>query len=1121
MKRRILAGLLSLVMVMSLLPGAALAAEEPVEPTEEQGIPLTDLTPAESVEDEAATAEEQLAELIAALPDPADIDPEDEEQVEAVNGQIAEIYAFAEENGLDVENDETINAVIAALYPVELLENSITADGGELVSGKYRLNKDITLTENLAIPDNANVTIDLNGHTLTGSGNGSVITVYGELTLNDSTATEQTNLSHAEEGTEKNGDGSWTVTYAVYDENNELSYRTYTAGALTGGKNGNNQGGGITVLGGTVVMNGGIITGNETGNNQQYALGGGIHLNKNEQTDATATFTMTDGAVSGNTANSTVTNGQGSGGGIYVAPNCKFEMTGGVFCFNQALGAKANGGVAFVQGEFSAANAVFSGNTSAHWTGGIMGTCTLTNCILVNNKTGDVAGSYGGAVSGGGKIDSCVISHNTATGDGGGLYLTVATTIENSVIKNNTSGANGGGISISSSSAGKEKTISISQSFITKNEISSEAEGNIGGGGIYVGANNTLKLTGAEVSENTVNGKNVLGGGIYNAGELLEITGNTEIMNNAANGTTTSKGGGIFSGNSITIESGEISGNRATQGGGVYIGNKFSMSGGKIVHNTATECGGGIYASAANPEFSGSAIVKDNTSGDNASVVDNLTFISTNSIYRAKLSGQLTDGAEIGIRVTDTWIDHSDAILVDAADNYTITSNDLSHIVYDGEQYVPYLDTDSNTVKVASAAIITFNSNTGTTSETTEQKVRKGEETALAANTFVRDGYIFSGWNTAQDGTGTPYADGAAITATTDTTLYAQWINLTDKTITMTYGDVKPLSEITVAGLTLDNWASDNEAVVKIDKANDKMIATGAGETTITADASLTKSGEKLTVKVIVSPKAIDGATATGTGTYTYTGEEITPTVTVELGGKTLTENDYTVTATDNTNAGTASFTVTGTSNYTGTVTGTFTIAPAPLTVTADDKTMVLGGALPTWTYTVEGLKGNDPLTTLPKLSCAADGKTAGKFDITISGAAAGENYTVTHVNGKLTVTEKADVSGQMTVTAPASLVYDGTAKAYTAACAGISQWTYTYKDAQGKTLEAAPVNAGAYTVTISGTGDTSFAQKTVNFTIEKAPPDHPGGGPDHPRGQGSAGVHLHRRRTGEGGKTG
>lgn len=65
-------------------------------------------------------------------------------------------------------------------------------------------------------------------------------------------------------------------------------------------------------------------------------------------------------------------------------------------------------------------------------------------------------------------------------------------------------------------------------------------------------------------------------------------------------------------------------------------------------------------------------------------------------------------------------------------------------------------------------------------------------------------------------------------------------------------------------------------------------------------------------------------------GPTAYTGEEITPTVTVELGGKTLTENDYTVTATDNTNAGTASFTVTGTSNYTGTVTGNFTIGKAP-----------------------------------------------------------------------------------------------------------------------------------------------------------------------------------------------
>lgn len=210
MKKRILASLLSLCLIVGLLPTAALAAdgsgtegespavctctarcaegsvdetcpvcaedynscayeEAPAEPAEEPGDePVEEPTegPAgepnpcaltegctlenghegacvladEPQEPVGPTMEEQLAELIAALPDPADIDPLDEEQVAAVNGQISEIYAFAEENGLDVENDETINAVIAALYPVELLADEegtqenpwdISAEGAE------------------------------------------------------------------------------------------------------------------------------------------------------------------------------------------------------------------------------------------------------------------------------------------------------------------------------------------------------------------------------------------------------------------------------------------------------------------------------------------------------------------------------------------------------------------------------------------------------------------------------------------------------------------------------------------------------------------------------------------------------------------------------------------------------------------------------------------------------------------------------------------------------------------------------------------------------------------------------------------------------------------------------
>jgi uncharacterized repeat protein (TIGR02543 family) len=45
----------------------------------------------------------------------------------------------------------------------------------------------------------------------------------------------------------------------------------------------------------------------------------------------------------------------------------------------------------------------------------------------------------------------------------------------------------------------------------------------------------------------------------------------------------------------------------------------------------------------------------------------------------------------------------------------------------------------------------------------------------LSANRYQRSGYTFTGWNTAADGTGTPYAAGANFNFATDLTLYAQW----------------------------------------------------------------------------------------------------------------------------------------------------------------------------------------------------------------------------------------------------------------------------------------------------------------------------------------------------------
>ena len=83
---------------------------------------------------------------------------------------------------------------------------------------------------------------------------------------------------------------------------------------------------------------------------------------------------------------------------------------------------------------------------------------------------------------------------------------------------------------------------------------------------------------------------------------------------------------------------------------------------------------------------------------------------------------------------------------------------------------------------VAEPAMVTvaFNGNGATSGSMSSIKVPAGGSQALPSNTFTRDGYMFNGWNTASNGSGTSYADGANYTAPAESagqtiTLYAQW----------------------------------------------------------------------------------------------------------------------------------------------------------------------------------------------------------------------------------------------------------------------------------------------------------------------------------------------------------
>ncbi|MHB2029126.1 MAG: G1 family glutamic endopeptidase [Acidimicrobiales bacterium] len=71
-------------------------------------------------------------------------------------------------------------------------------------------------------------------------------------------------------------------------------------------------------------------------------------------------------------------------------------------------------------------------------------------------------------------------------------------------------------------------------------------------------------------------------------------------------------------------------------------------------------------------------------------------------------------------------------------------------------------------------ATVTFNAN-GCSGTMASESESIGTTVSLSTNTFTCGGYAFSGWNSAPNGSGTSYANGAPYAFTTNITLYAQW----------------------------------------------------------------------------------------------------------------------------------------------------------------------------------------------------------------------------------------------------------------------------------------------------------------------------------------------------------
>lgn len=114
--------------------------------------------------------------------------------------------------------------------------------------------------------------------------------------------------------------------------------------------------------------------------------------------------------------------------------------------------------------------------------------------------------------------------------------------------------------------------------------------------------------------------------------------------------------------------------------------------------------------------------------------------------------------------------------------------------------------------------------------------------TNLKLNEFVRDGYVFTGWNTLPDGTGIPYTDGQLMTgleaSKTPLTLYARW-RVGDSTLQTGANVNSALRNVNANATTFTRYkngtpdftAIENERVISLSTSTDKTWVWSEGDT--------------------------------------------------------------------------------------------------------------------------------------------------------------------------------------------------------------------------------------------------------------------------------------------------
>lgn len=355
-------------------------------------------------------------------------------------------------------------------------------------------------SEQFAVKDGKTLYLCLNGYSITRTTDSTdafdaVIRVYGDAQLVLCDCKGSGTITHSADVYGRGvrlGDSSSTGDFIMYGgeiSGNSIDISAHSAAA--------GDGAGVEAQQSDFTMYGGKITNNHVikGSNNE---GGGVNMHTG------GTFTMYGGEISGNACSDT-------GGGV-ISAGTYLKLYGGTISNNTAD--KRGGGV-FTNMTLTISDGITITGNKSEQGGGIY---TYDEDITIDggNITGNTA-TYGGGVYHIGDYRTCdtltisgsaTITGNTAT-DGGGVYVESG---------KNTSNWNKG-----------QGALQINGGSITNNT----ATGN--GGGVYINERGLLTITGGNVTDNTatVNGGGVYFNG---ESKKFNISGNINVTGNKKSG---------------------------------------------------------------------------------------------------------------------------------------------------------------------------------------------------------------------------------------------------------------------------------------------------------------------------------------------------------------------------------------------------------------------------------------------------------------------------------------------------------------------------------------------------------------------------------------------------------